>query len=162
MRKALPAPPAADDDESPPLPVLIIPGFMSSGLEVKESNVPDYRGKRVWINLTSLGFDAMYRGSALNVNESRRGLSTYSEEQAAEYARQNSCKSRWLQHISLSNDLCTERKGIKVRAIGGLKGVDYLMPGALTSHLSYVFGPFIRALQKVGYTDKNLDAAPCE
>ena len=141
-------------------PVLIIPGFMSSGLEIKESDTRSWVGKRVWINLNSLGFQSMYRGSALNVNESLRGEASFSEEQHRKYEMQVTCKSKWLHHMSLSSDMLSERPNIKVRPISGLNGVDYLTPGALTNHLSYVFGPVIRALQEAGYTDANLDAAP--
>ena len=45
--------------------------------------------------------------------------------------------------------------------IAGLAGVDYLSPGALLNYVSYVFGPVIKALKKVGYEEgKDLDAAP--
>jgi hypothetical protein len=45
------------------LPVLIIPGFMSSGLEIKKSKIwPE--GKRIWLNLGSLGLSAMYFGTS--------------------------------------------------------------------------------------------------
>ena len=70
-------------------------------------------------------------------------------------------RNMWLQHMALADDMITERAGIQNRNIDGLAGVDYLTPGALTSYLSYVFGPVIRALQAVGYEGgKTLDAAP--
>lgn len=77
-------------------------------------------------------------------------------------------RSLWLQHIMLESDMVTEPEGIEVRNIEGLSGVDYLSPGALTNLVSYVFGPVIDALRKVGYDNGeetqgrvyNLDAAP--
>ena len=52
------------------LPVLIIPGIMSSGLEVKMSGVSDrHIGERVWINPVALGFCAVYMGRALEMAE---------------------------------------------------------------------------------------------
>ena len=43
------------------LPILIVPGFMSSGLYIQESTTkPDWEGERVWINLTALGFEAAH------------------------------------------------------------------------------------------------------
>ena len=142
-------------------PVLIIPGFMSSGLQVEKSDTASWVGKRVWINLNSLGFQSIYRGSAIEANESlKKEGETFSKKQHEEYQEQAKCKSKWLHHISLSEDMITERPGIQVRPISGLHGVDYLSPGALTSHLSYVFGPVIVALKGAGYTDDNLDAAP--
>lgn len=49
-----------------------------------------------------------------------------------------------------------------MRAMSGLAGVDYLTPNnPLTQLVSYVFGPVIKALVRVGYEDGlNLDAAP--
>jgi hypothetical protein len=142
-------------------PILIIPGFMSSGLEVKESkDSPSWVSKRVWINLTSIGFASIFRGGTLERNESIRGKAGFSEEKHKEFEKQRVCKSKWLHHMSLSNDMVTERPGVKVRPISGLAGVDYLTPGALTEHLSYVFGPVIDALQAAGYNNMTLDAAP--
>ncbi|KAJ3338609.1 hypothetical protein HDU93_009316 [Gonapodya sp. JEL0774] len=40
----------------PNLPILIMPGFMSSGLEVKESEVrPSWEGSRIWLSIEKLG-----------------------------------------------------------------------------------------------------------
>jgi hypothetical protein len=50
--------------------------------------------------------------------------------------------------------------GIRVRPVKGLDAVMYLDPGALTSSLSYVFGPLVEALQTIGYNDSTLRAAP--
>lgn len=142
-------------------PVLIIPGFMSSGLQVEKSDSESWVGKRVWINLNTLGFESLYRGSAIEENESlKKGGAEFSKEQHEEYQEQVRCKSKWLHHMSLSDDMITERPGNRVRPIRGLQGVDYLTPGALTNHLSYVFGPVIQALKNAGYTDDNLDASP--
>jgi UPF0716 family protein affecting phage T7 exclusion len=46
--------------------VLIIPGFLSSGLEiVVESTLkPTWKSQRVWLNLSSLGLSAMYFGNS--------------------------------------------------------------------------------------------------
>jgi hypothetical protein len=55
----------------------------------------------------------------------------------------------------LQNDGATDPEGIKIRPIEGLDGCSYLDPsiGALTSSLSYVFGPLIdilKVLQEIG------------
>lgn len=136
------------------LPILIVPGFMSSGLEIKASQSrPDWVGKRLWLNLGSLGLSALYFGSAQKDKEYSAG----DEQQQHQY------KSAWLEHMRLDEtDFCSDPPGsIKVRPIQGLEGVDYLTPGAFTNHVSYVFGPVIRALQKEGYQEGvNLQAAP--
>ena len=158
------APPEQQDGGTRRLPVLIIPGFMSSGLEVRNSGVSEsWIGKRVWLNLSELGFGSIYRGGALQKNETMRdvGDRSYSPAMNEEYRQQIECKSAWLQHMSLSNDMIAERPNMEVRPIPGLAGVDYLAPGALTAHLSYVFGPVIEALKKAGYAEgHNLDAVP--
>ena len=51
----------ADDTKKQRLPILIVPGFMSSGLYVKESKIKEsWVGKRIWINLQALGFEAAH------------------------------------------------------------------------------------------------------
>jgi len=56
---------------------------------------------------------------------------------------------KWIQHVMLQNDGATDPDGIKIRPIEGLDGCSYLDPsiGALTSSLSYVFGPLIDILK---------------
>jgi len=175
----------------PHLPVLIIPGFMSSGLEVKSSKLAEsWEGKRLWLNLVSLGlagfFTGIGSGQKQNLNSadggsaSKRLNSTSSrydddsdddEDDAVEMEsrRQKEAadhhlavhRHNWIKHMSLMNDMKSEHPDIEVRAMEGLAGVDYLTPGALTNHLSYVFGPVIAALKGVGYQEGvNLDACP--
>ncbi len=143
------------------LPILIIPGFMSSGLEIQESSIrPSWKGERVWLNLGSLGLSALYFGSA----QKQKDIPTTTEsgiELNEEQAEQLRYKSAWLEHMKLNaQDMRTETKGIQVRAIPGLDGVDYLTPGTFMNLVSYVFGPVIQALVKVGYEPGiNLQAA---
>jgi hypothetical protein len=262
-------------------PVLMIPGFMSSGLEVQSLDPNDQdpeNGKRVWLNLNSLGSHALsakgvhkqsrkerllkkkmfslekqqgttarsnYNHSVSNNNSnnrkhkkisnnnngetsftaSRQAIGPHAEAQAESeaqaitravehpssaegatakdetetntnvyaqhdgesddnmvdegddvegdtctlhyqkqlvVAQQSNDKSWWMNHMCLmADDMCTERPGCRVRAIPGLAGVDYLTDSKLTQMTSYVFGPLISALQKLGYEDgKNLDACP--
>lgn len=123
---------------------------MSSGLEIKESSIrKDWVGQRLWINLQSLGFQS--------INFDLPGNSKSVEKEPD--AKHTEYKSDWLKHMSLQSDLESEREGVVVRSIPGLAGVDYLTPGALTNHVSYVFGPVIKALVTAGYTEGlNLDA----
>lgn len=141
-----------NDENNTLLPILIIPGFMSSGLEIRESKVkPSWKGKRIWINLSSLGFESLYFGRSTELQE----------EENKEAKENRIYKSAWLQHMLLKQDMKSEADGIEIRAIPGLEGVDYLTPGTLTNQVSYVFGPVIRALKQAGYTEAgNLEAAP--
>ena len=208
--------------KQPFLPILIIPGFMSSGLKVVESEFkPEWVGERLWLNLKALGFEAAvgkhtvsqggpilpskeqkgsHPNSNINTNTntmdleegvivmddaaedasnqddnddddtSTAGLTTAATTQSTTtggvvvVARERHnirLRNAWVQHMALQDDMVSEPDGIRVRPIEGLAGVDYLTPGALTSTVSYVFGPLIRAMEQVGY-DKgvNLDAAP--
>eukprot|EP00529_Nitzschia_sp_RCC80_P014051 CAMPEP_0113478794 /NCGR_PEP_ID=MMETSP0014_2-20120614/20950_1 /TAXON_ID=2857 /ORGANISM="Nitzschia sp." /LENGTH=746 /DNA_ID=CAMNT_0000372017 /DNA_START=517 /DNA_END=2757 /DNA_ORIENTATION=- /assembly_acc=CAM_ASM_000159 len=133
---------------------------MSSGLEVQESTLkPNWVGKRIWINLSSLGFSSMYWGSAQSKKQQHQTKSEKEQEAQINY------KSAWIKHMTLNvKDMTAEPAGVKIRPISGLEGVNYLSPGALTNHVSYVFGPVIDALQEAGYNsnpDKlNLAASP--
>ena len=191
----------------PHLPVLIVPGFMSSGLQVEKSRLePSWEEKRLWLNLVSLGMGDFFSGSSAEklrrlaardaneeddedggdmVNDSTRHSPRKNLRASALLARDASAallfrqeetktveqeaadqhlavhRSNWLSHMGLMEDMKSELPGVKVRAMEGLAGVDYLTPGTLTNHLSYVFGPVIDALKKVGYEQGvNLDAVP--
>ena len=109
----------------------------------------------MWINLQSLGFQAMHLGGG---DLRKRALNLENPDCEVEGTIM---RNMWLQHMALADDMVTEREGIEVRNIDGLAVVDYLSPGALTNQVSYVFGPVIEALQEVGYKKgQNLDAAP--
>jgi hypothetical protein len=88
--------------------------------------------------------------------------STTTSGSEEEEQQQQQYKSSWLEHMRLNpTDMQTEPEGVKIRAISGLEGVDYLSPGTFTNHVSYVFGPVIQALQNAGYVEGvNLQAAP--
>ncbi|KAL9180912.1 hypothetical protein ACHAXT_009717 [Thalassiosira profunda] len=161
------------NDVRPLLPVLIVPGFMSSGLEIRKSMHEPWIGKRLWINLVSLGMgghfdddDAKRSKQRADASSDRRGDEESAEnpddeEEEEEDAHLARHKKKFLSHLSLTDDMVSEHPEIEVRAMEGLAGVDYLMPGAFTNHASYVFGPVIRALKKVGYEEgKNLAGAP--
>ena len=114
-------------------PILIIPGFMSSGLQIESTALKkEWNGKRIWLNLKSLGFEVISRKVGAN-------------------------KSMWLQHM------ITQKQDdiVNIQPLPGLDGVDYLYPGTLTKMATYVMGPFMEFLDKHGYVrDKNLCAAP--
>lgn len=144
---------ANDDNTKRMLPILIIPGFMSSGLEIKESKTnPGWVGKRIWLNLSSIGISAMFFGNAQK-KQTYSKMNRNNDDDDDDYdAQQHNYKSAWFQHIMLDmKDFKSDPPGLKVRPIPGLEGVDYLTPGAITSHISYVFGPIIKALKRKGY-----------
>lgn len=168
------------------LPLLIVPGIMSSGLEVRKSGVDDkHVGERVWLNVTALGMGALYSGPVTEKKKAREekheknrkmvqekkmeeASDTEEEDEAEEMAEREKspelykCKSAWLQHLSLQSDMCTEREGNEIRPIKGLDGVDFLTELAtIDVGASYVFAPVIKLLEGAGYTrGVNFDAVP--
>lgn len=129
----------------------------------RSESYPSWIGKRIWLNLKSIGFYSLHRGGVLqkNAESMRQGVGDFSPEVHEEYERQIKAKSRWVQHIRLRADMKSEKEEISVRAIEGTAGVDYLAPGMLTKSMSYVFGPVLDVLRANGYKDGvDLDAAP--
>ncbi|KAL7531963.1 hypothetical protein ACHAXR_004337 [Thalassiosira sp. AJA248-18] len=141
---------------------------MSSGLTIQKSHIIDsWEGRRLWLNLKSLGLEKFYDNKASRDRQKERSTNTapeqhYDDDDDDDDSIEHNLENLWIKHISLSpRDLKSDPPGIQVRPMEGLAGVDYLTPGTLTSFLSYVFGPVINALQKQGYEDGvNLDAAP--
>ena len=163
----------ANEKKSLLTPVLIIPGFMSSGLQVKKSPHKSWEGNRIWLNISQLGFQSLHVGGALRKNEQKLAASQQnyaskgnkpgesSDVLHQQYMKEMECKSRWVHHMCLKDDMKSEKDGIEVRPISGCNGVDYLAPGALTESMSYVFGPVLKLLKSKGYEEgSNLDAAP--
>jgi hypothetical protein len=126
-------------------PVLIIPGFMSSVLEVQSSTLqPSWKNQRLWLNITTLGFNSITRGGKLQRNEEIRSTKLLNAEETgkeealdpsveqmhAEYLKQVECKNKWVQHMKLGDDMISEREGVVVRAIQGTAG----------KHMCYCFG----------------------
>ena len=110
-------------------------------------------GKRVWINLASIGFSSLFHVS--------KGEALDGGEHGNLHQEQVETKNKWLEHMALKSDMCSERDGIKVRPIPGLPGVDYLTgEGGLGHLVSYVFGPVIEVLREAGLDDQSLQAAP--
>eukprot|EP00985_Skeletonema_marinoi_P019906 scaffold11592_cov98-Skeletonema_marinoi.AAC.1 len=158
-------------NKSPLTPVLIIPGFMSSALTVEKSPQKSWNGKRIWLNLSQIGFQSLRIGGALRENEKFRASQQNnpkgnksgesSDALHQQYMKEVECKSRWVQHMCLRDDMKSEKDGIEVRPVPGCAGVDYLSSGALTESFTYVFGPVLVLLKSKGYKEGiNLDAAP--
>mmetsp|Transcript_25733 Transcript_25733/g.36622 ORF Transcript_25733/g.36622 Transcript_25733/m.36622 type:complete len:179 (-) Transcript_25733:24-560(-) len=97
------------------LPILIIPGFMSSGMEVKESDIREsWVGERIWLNLKSLGFECFGGSKKNNKNgpvnphlQQSTGTDDSNEGQTAssskapsseEERRSAILRNAWLQH----------------------------------------------------------------
>jgi len=56
------------------LPVLIVPGFMSTGLTIETTDaVPSWQGKRIWLNIASLGLESFFRDKGPGDEGMKRG-----------------------------------------------------------------------------------------
>eukprot|EP01094_Clydonella_sp_ATCC50884_P018051 TRINITY_DN3267_c0_g1_i1.p1 TRINITY_DN3267_c0_g1~~TRINITY_DN3267_c0_g1_i1.p1 ORF type:complete len:1413 (+),score=388.34 TRINITY_DN3267_c0_g1_i1:156-4394(+) len=168
----------AEKGWTPNKPVLIVPGLCSSALSVHESSHGPWVGKRVWLDMNCIGFDKVWDtipgGRKHKPKKSKAGKAptpasnvaaeaTYIYGSSADAAAKHDAllKRKWVNHIMLDpKDGISDPEGIKVRPVDGLDGVMYLDPGALTSALSYVFGPLVETLRTLGYTDKNVRAVP--
>lgn len=116
------------NNHKPHNPVLIIPGFMSSGLTIKKSTQSkSWEGKRLWLNITSAGFNSLHVGGALRKNEHQRSIHNMKvkdalppykarEEMHEQYLKEVECKSKWVRHMRLK-DMVHEPEGIVVVSI---------------------------------------------
>ena len=161
----------------PYFPVVLIPGFGSSGLVVESSYHTTWEGERIWLAFEKPEFRWFKRmarraNAEAEVKELAKGIIPEQREEANDDEESESSmaifdhkeemekKSLWVTHLCLSSDGVSDPPGIKVRPMVGLEGIDYLKPGYITGLFSYVFGPVINQLKEIGYTDKNMLAAP--
>lgn len=169
---------SAAADELTRKPILIVPGFMSSGLHVESSRVrPSWQGDRLWLSLHRLGFSGKLQAvgiSEFECEDNDDDDSSYpdtSSIQSGSTVQSGSTlggekesvklKDDWLSHMALLPDLVSERDGVRIRPVPGLEGVDFLAPGAFTKSQSWVFGPVIKVLVQNGYKKGlDLDGAP--
>ena len=169
----------------PKYPIMIIPGLASSALEAWESPKESWIRDRVWVDPFKIGKTAMAqklttrmtKKSSSKPSSSRKLRS--SSKQKSSLAQSsfetldisateddggeeslNADQRTWLRHILTAPDGFSDPPGIKLRPVTGLGAVDYLATHPLARKASYVFGHVIHELAMVGYTPRNLDAAP--
>ena len=94
---------------------------MSSGLTIQKSPHKSWEGKRLWLNISSAGFNSLHTRGALRKNEKRRSTRDLrdasiksSEEMHQEYLKQMECKSKWVWHMRLQPDMINEKEGVEV------------------------------------------------
>mmetsp|Transcript_100989 Transcript_100989/g.324254 ORF Transcript_100989/g.324254 Transcript_100989/m.324254 type:complete len:806 (-) Transcript_100989:2-2419(-) len=130
------------------LPILLVPGFISSRLDAVSSTIcPHWEGRPIWISLSRLGFQSMHgKGLWENPDPEHQTL-----------------KNKWLQHLCLRGPE-EETPGVHLQAPDGLEGVKCLDPESLfgmAAEGSKLFGPIMKVLEECGYeAGKDFDAAP--
>lgn len=125
-------------------PIMIIPGIASSGLECWETDHPSWFRERIWMTPSKL------TSHTANTIFTKVKATLSFEGQVSE----------WRRHILLAEDGYSDPPNIKVRPCSGFSGIDYIVDSGPFKSASYVFGPLIEELAKVGYDPRNLDAAP--
>lgn len=162
----------------PKYPIMIIPGLASSALEAWESPRPAWIRERVWVDPFKIGKMAVAQklSTKLSTTSTKRSMSKIlrrdkskkkeveavlsSETDDEQVETLNSDQRLWLRHILTAPDGFSDPPGIKLRPVQGLAAIDYLASHPLARKASYVFGHVLHELAMVGYTPKNLDAAP--
>ena len=154
----------ADCGYEPHYPILFIPGFCSSALKVVQGD-ENFIGEQIWLSLTKLTQESkavrafrfsnpIHRPSQENSERSGDDSPSEGEETELEF------KNRWLAHMCLSEDACSDPKGKSLRPVEGIPGIAYLAQGKLLNALSYVFGPVIEEMIDLGYeVGKNIFGA---
>jgi len=167
--------------------VVILAGFRSSALIVRETSYAPWAEERVWLSVQKLNVIA--QGSP-NPRLPWELKNQYEPQHKATEADWAGTKDLWVRHLALNTNgdghsdpegkerpsltssslkinithvsllFSSFPAGIVVRPLEGLAGIDYLSPGAVTSWFSFVFGPVIRVLRGCGYTDENMQASP--
>eukprot|EP00980_Cylindrotheca_fusiformis_P008439 scaffold1784_cov116-Cylindrotheca_fusiformis.AAC.19 len=134
------------------LPIMIIPGFMDSGLKVHQSKIrPEWEGERIW-----MGFPLP------KVSPSYCGAPHEEKDRQSDQEQQEQCKAVWLDHVELDPNMRDEKEGVKLAPTVELGALEGLTEESSTDEQKSSFDPLIRALEKAGYNDStiNLEAAP--
>jgi hypothetical protein len=120
---------------------------MASALEVCESGVaPEWKGKQVWLSLEKLGIRSVHLGCASEENTDH----VHQDPNELEYIEQ--LKKKWLLHIMVDrmdgkSDPFAQGQRVKVRTVPGLKGTDFIQPGALAEGTNLSISPLVNQLQ---------------
>ena len=146
---------------APFYPIMIIPGLASSALECWETPKSAWLRERVWVDPLKIGspaFAAKFTKTINSFKKTKPAVPSGDDDMNNFDADQRI----WLRHMLTAPDGFSDPPGIKVRPCVGLAAIDYLATSALpmARPKSYVFAHVIAELCKVGYTTRNLDAAP--
>ena len=132
---------------TPDRPIVVIPGFMASALEVRESGVaPEWKGRQIWLSLEKLGIRSVHIGCAREEETDH----VHDDPHELEYIEQQ--KKKWLLHVMLDrmdgkSDPFAQGQRVEVRAVPGHKGTDFIQPGALAWDTKLSIAPLLHQLQ---------------
>ena len=141
-------------------PVLIVPGFASSVLELHESATkPQWVGEAVWVTMGKLVGKLLSKKDSHDSPEGpSKGEGTPTSENGSFRVSRKSGQARLnashplVRHLTLAADGFSDPAGIKVRARGGIDAVMYLSSNKMIGQLSFVFGHVVQHLSdELGY-----------
>jgi len=136
------------------LPILFIPGFASSALNVSKGAV--WEGERIWLSMSKL------TSEKLSNTATRSALKLAKNFGMGFDLDQNQIENTFIKYMSLEPDGVSDPPGVQVRAEGGLTGCSFLQDGehVIATSFTYVMGPIINSLRGLGYDETNMKAAP--
>uniref|UniRef100_A0A7S4K8A7 Phospholipid:diacylglycerol acyltransferase n=1 Tax=Paramoeba aestuarina TaxID=180227 RepID=A0A7S4K8A7_9EUKA len=144
----------------PYYPIVIVPGLASSALEAWYTEQGIWKRSRVWIDPMKIGQTAGMQKFSNKFTSKKKKSKDLKEDEEEEEEEGRGGRRKWLHMMMPSpTDGWSDPPGIKVRAVEGLHGIDYLAESAVAKKSSYVFGHVINALIDVGYDNINLQAA---
>ncbi|KAH3743809.1 Lecithin:cholesterol acyltransferase [Pelomyxa schiedti] len=158
----------------PHFPVVLVPGFASSELKVKEGLIPKWQNEVVWLSLTKIGTQtfkllgfSMSNAVQKLSNQLSKVSNLFSNEEnddnppASKTKEDVEFRNMLLTHVCLDpNDGRSDPPKISLRAVEEKIGLMYLDPSTAGAPLSWVMGPLVETLQEFGYNDTNLAACP--
>ena len=136
-------------------------GFRSSSLKVEETFHRRWVNERVWLSVEKLNFLA----SGPFVTPTAKDA-TFDHRLTSLDRGWLETKDLWVRHLALheNGDGCSDPEGFLFFffffPLDFFKIFVFFKKGTLTESISFVFGPVIRVLRGVGYTEKNMAAAP--
>lgn len=114
-------------------------------MKVVESPHKDWVNRRIWLDVTTIGFGKVFgqiplmRKKKAEIYDDKVNINSSQDTE-----EQN--RRKWIGHMVLQTNGISDPPGIKLRPIETIDAIMYLDPGALTNALSYVFGPLIETL----------------
>jgi len=163
----------AQDGWRPKYPIMLVPGFASSGLQIMEG-AEDWIGDRVWLEVGKVASCAGKSKIRMKQDKFKKILKEEKEKALAVDGWSEACAlsiadirwcttmNRWLRHNCLDPvDGISDPPGIKVRSIPGNVSCTYLDPSVKAlAPMSYIMGPLVETLEALGYNETNLQCAP--
>eukprot|EP01094_Clydonella_sp_ATCC50884_P026691 TRINITY_DN7412_c0_g1_i3.p1 TRINITY_DN7412_c0_g1~~TRINITY_DN7412_c0_g1_i3.p1 ORF type:complete len:114 (+),score=19.75 TRINITY_DN7412_c0_g1_i3:206-547(+) len=84
-------------------PVILVPGYMSTCLEVQESPWREWSDRKVWLSMQAMGFEKVFTDALPMFKKYSEGLKSELLNQRRD-TEELSLKRKWIQHMVLDAD----------------------------------------------------------